>query len=168
MSDIMYNKVPGYYKGSWEKYAIHNDKEIKGFFGNFRFLSNFYTLRTQIYYDGFKYNSTEHAFQAAKVDRNERAAFFNCSAAESKEIWKSLTKLYTPEQWDSIKYDIMAGVVFDKFLLNLDLRQQLLNTGDKYLEELNNWKDIYWGVDVKLGGENNLGKILMRVREFWK
>ena len=35
-----------------------------------------------------------------------------------------------------------------------------------HLEEGNWWGDIFWGVDKKTGaGENNLGKILMKVRE---
>jgi predicted NAD-dependent protein-ADP-ribosyltransferase YbiA (DUF1768 family) len=32
------------------------------------------------------------------------------------------------------------------------------------LEERNNWGDIWWGVNINGEGENNLGKILMKVR----
>ena len=52
-----------------------------------------------------------------------------------------------------------------KFYRNLDIREKLLATGDKYLEEKNFWNDVFWGVDYKKGGENKLGKILMKVRE---
>lgn len=42
----------------------------------------------------------------------------------------------------------------------------LLATGDAVLKEGNTWNDVFWGVSLKTGqGENNLGKILMRVRE---
>ena len=61
----------------------------------------------------------------------------------------------------------MSAVVFDKFYRNIDLRNKLMETGNRYLEETNHWKDRYWGVcDGK--GENNLGKILMSVRKFWR
>ena len=40
----------------------------------------------------------------------------------------------------------------------------LLDTGDKFIEETNWWKDQFWGVYNGVG-ENNLGKILMRIRE---
>ena len=36
---------------------------------------------------------------------------------------------------------------------------------DRYIEETNNWSDIFWSVDYLSGnGENNLGKILMDIR----
>ncbi|WP_308694469.1 NADAR family protein [uncultured Veillonella sp.] len=45
-------------------------------------------------------------------------------------------------------------------------RQQakLLATRDRMLIEGNDWGDTFWGM-VDGEGENNLGKILMRVRE---
>lgn len=61
----------------------------------------------------------------------------------------------------------MASVVFDKFARNKELRDKLLFTNDKYLEETNDWNDKYWGICNGIG-ENNLGKILMGIREFWK
>ena len=49
---------------------------------------------------------------------------------------------------------------------NEDLKQRLLATGDKRLVEGNTWGDTFWGVDLRSGrGENQLGRILMRVRE---
>jgi predicted NAD-dependent protein-ADP-ribosyltransferase YbiA (DUF1768 family) len=61
----------------------------------------------------------------------------------------------------------MAVCVFSKFLINKDLRQKLVETGDKYLEETNNWGDAYWGVYEDVGN-NKLGKILMATRSYWK
>ena len=54
--------------------------------------------------------------------------------------------------------------VSGKFAQNPDLLQKLLDTGDAHLEETNTWKDTFWGV-CKGEGQNNLGKILMSVRE---
>jgi len=61
----------------------------------------------------------------------------------------------------------MIGLTFQKFLLNKGLRQRLIDTGDNYLEETNAWGDTFFGVDIKKGGDNRLGKILMSIRDFW-
>lgn len=61
----------------------------------------------------------------------------------------------------------MSLLVFQKFCVHEKLRTKLIATGEKYIEETNWWGDIYWGV-CNGKGENNLGKILMNVREFWK
>ena len=44
------------------------------------------------------------------------------------------------------------------------MSNKLLGTGDTYLEEGNTWNDTFWGVCNGVG-ENNLGRILMEVRE---
>lgn len=61
----------------------------------------------------------------------------------------------------------MKRIVFDKFYKHQHLKDQLLETGDRYLEETNDWADSYWGVDTKKGGENNLGQILMEIRQIF-
>ena len=48
--------------------------------------------------------------------------------------------------------------------LNPDLREKLVATGDAELIEGNHWNDTCWGV-CKGIGQNNLGKILMEVRD---
>lgn len=64
---------------------------------------------------------------------------------------------------------MMLAIVFDKFWRNHDIRQKLIDTGDKYLEETNHWMDFYWGYSwQKQVGQNNLGKILMKVRNCLK
>jgi ribA/ribD-fused uncharacterized protein len=174
VSDLMYNEVPvignEYSKGDWQKIAVHDGHVIKGFFGDYRFLSNFFY--TTVYYEGLSFTSSEAAYQSSKLLPHCRSQFQNISPAASKKLWKSFGEdsLYDsfPEEWDERKYDVMAGIVFDKFLRNKSLRQRLLDTGDRYLEETLWWRDVFWGVDIKLGGQNNLGKILMNVREFWK
>ena len=171
MSDLMYNETPvigSYYKfGDWKLYAIHDDKNIKGFFGDYRWLSNFHIC--SVYYEGLLYPSSENAYQAAKVVENFRHHLLSCTPANSKKEWKKHPRIdKSKEQWDGRKYYIMSEIVFDKFNRNPDLKQKLIETGDKYLEETNHWKDVWWGVDIKLGGQNNLGKLLMKVRDFIK
>jgi hypothetical protein len=142
-----------------EKIAVHNDNCIKGFFNEYRFLCNFHEC--PVVFENDTYRSTENAFQAAKEVWAERDKFFDCSPAESKKLGAEV-KLNVVE-WDRRKLGVMYKVVSNKFYQNDELREMLLATGDKYLEETNWWGDKYWGVCNGVG-ENHLGKILMEVR----
>ena len=149
--------------GKERDYVIHDENNVKGFFGEYRWLSNYHEC--EIKFDGINYPSTENAYQSAKSnDMFVKHQMTQITPSESKQL---STKLQLRDNWHNIKYDIMSYIIFDKFYRHLDLRQKLLDTGSKYLEETNHWGDRYWGVcDGK--GENNLGKILMGIRKFWQ
>ena len=145
-------------------YAFYSDDKICGFFGVFRFLSNFFPIPGGIHYEGLQYRSVEHAYQAAKWPQNKRREFTLCSAGQAKKLGKQAPD-FDKIKWDKKKYGIMAVLVFQKFTSNSDLKEMLLATGDAHLEETNSWGDTYWGCDEDGNGQNNLGKILMDVRE---
>lgn len=154
-----------YRKGQWEEIAVHNEKEIRGFFGPYRFLSNFWPARVIL--DGVVYGSVEVAFQASKWKPENREYFLTCTNKESIDHnRKNNPNLYTAEGWDAIKIEVMCGLVKQKFdkALNPDNHAKLMETGDKFLEEKNWWGDDFWGVVLSGEGQNNLGKILMEVR----
>lgn len=134
---------------------------IDGFFGRYRWLSNFW--RCRVSYHGLTYDSSEKAYQAQKTKDHElRLRIRNApSAFVAKAIGNELE--LRPD-WDDIKPAVMRGVVMAKFMQNTDLLHKLLETGDAELIEGNNWGDTFWGV-CRGEGENHLGKILMRVRE---
>jgi ribA/ribD-fused uncharacterized protein len=161
-------KTGTWIKGDWKKIAVHSDDEISGFFGPYRFLSNFYLA--PVWYEGLEYPSTENAYQAAKIVVEERVALTNVSPSESKKVWKGLTRYdKSAEEWDARKLEVMTELVFQKFLRHGDLRKDLLNTGDRYLEETNWWKDVHWGYDINLqNGKNYLGLTLMATRSYMK
>jgi ribA/ribD-fused uncharacterized protein len=163
MSGI-YNETDKYER--WRQYAIHDDNNVKGFFGEYRWLSNF--QKCEIRWDGIVYPSSENAYQACKVFPCDRHLFQDCSPAESKRLWKTLAPAYTPEDWDRVKGEIMLGILFEKFYHNHSLRYLLIETKNKYLEETNHWNDKYWGVDYRNGGQNNLGKFLMKIRQVFQ
>jgi hypothetical protein len=171
MSGLLFNEVPvvgEFYKfGDWKLYAVHDENNIKGFFGDYRWLSNFHEC--QVYFEGLLYSSSEAAYQAAKIEVDYRHHLQKVKVAKTKSEWKKHPKIDdSPEEWNARKYDVMSVILFEKFYRNKELRQKLMDTGDKYLEELNHWKDQDWGVDIKLGGKNYLGKILMKIRDYWK
>lgn len=137
--------------------------KINGFFGHYRWLSNFWPCK--VYYEGMWYPSTEHAFQAAKsLDMTERLDMSFIKTAVGVKKYGKTMKL-RPD-WEEVKLYEMTRIVTLKFTQNhnADLKEKLLNTGDAELIEANTWGDTYWGVCDGVGF-NNLGKILMSVRD---
>ena len=149
-----------------QSYMIHNDTQIKGFFGPYRWMSNFHECLVQ--FEGDIYPSSEHAYQAAKYDSKQRTPFFagtmQISPVRSKKLGAKAE--LDPNEWDERRLRVMQDIVFSKFLLHLHLREQLKATKGKYLEETNHWGDCYWGVCDGIG-DNMLGKILMATRAYF-
>lgn len=148
------------------------DDPILGFFGDYRFLSNFWYVEVEL--DGEMYPSTEHAYQAAKtLDPVERKKFrFSVLYEDGEPIERTPTcgqakrmgsKLQLRPDWEEIKVDVMRDLLTQKFLNHLDLREKLYNTGNRYLEETNHWNDTFWGV-CNGKGKNVLGNLLMEIR----
>lgn len=134
-------------------------KQISEFKGEYQWLSNFYPVK--IYVSCFMFPSVENAFQALKEkDQKKRFLYQNISPGEAKKLGKK-ADLYP--NWDNIKVQVMEELVRQKFK-DPELRSKLIDTGDAELVEGNYWGDTFWGV-CKGVGKNNLGKILMKVRE---
>jgi ribA/ribD-fused uncharacterized protein len=132
---------------------------INKFDNNYSFLSNFYPCNIE--YDGLFYPSVENAYQASKTNDIElRKQFISITAGRAKRMG---LKLEIIDNWDNIKLSVMKHLLYLKFE-NPELREKLLSTGDKKLIEGNCWGDTYWGVCNGIG-ENNLGKLLMNLRE---
>lgn len=146
--------------------CIHDEKNIKGFFGEYRWLSNFYLC--SIEREGLFYPSTEHAYQSAKcINKEDQLKFIqyppnslpiNVSAAKNLG-----SKVQMIKNWDELKREVMYEINLYKFSHHPVLRSLLRSTGSKHLEETNYWSDRYWGV-CKGVGENWLGEILMKIR----
>jgi len=131
---------------------------IKGFFGSYRFLSNFWPCTVE--FEGLVYPSSEAAFQAQKtVEQEERQVFTRLSAGAAKRRGREVR---CRGGWDDVRLDVMYRVLRAKFA-DPSLARRLVDTGDAYLEETNYWRDVFWGV-FQGRGENNLGLLLMVVR----
>lgn len=122
-----------------------------------RWLSNMWLLNVPIVHEGIQYPSSENLYQALKVEhQNERSFIASLSPSDSK-------KLRLPRHQNAEMH--MRLAVRLKFDSNPDLKQMLIDTGDKLLVEGNWWNDDYWGVNKNSGvGRNLLGIILMDVR----
>jgi ribA/ribD-fused uncharacterized protein len=134
---------------------------ITSFIGKYFFLSNFYPC--QVLYEGIEYDSTEHAFVAAKSDdiRDREYIATIPTAGKAKQYGR---RLILRPGWDSMRVQIMRDIVSIKFASHDYLSSALLDTGEEELVEGNYWDDTFWGQCPVGVGENNLGKILMEIR----
>lgn len=143
-----------------------DDRCIHGFFGQYRWLSNF--RRAAVKLDGLTYPAVENAYQAAKFPGDIRAAFTTCTARDAIKLARSLEdKLSDTDGWNLRKMEIMESLLIQKFDpgLNPELSALLQATGERHLEETNWWGDVFWGVTLDGTGENHLGKLLLGVRQ---
>jgi ribA/ribD-fused uncharacterized protein len=138
---------------------------ILGFSDDHRYLSNFWFA--EVRFDGLRYASVEHAYQAAKtLVLIEREQFRDkITPGVAKRLGRGITM--RPD-WDAVKLGVMEDLVSQKFA-RPDLADLLRKTGEAPILELNVWGDRYWGVvadrDGRLAGSNHLGRILMDVRQ---
>jgi ribA/ribD-fused uncharacterized protein len=169
---------PVYKNGDYKEYYVADALRVFGFFEEHRFLSNFQMCN--VYYGGHPFPSSEHAYMVSKcAEAYEQYADglltyddahyddICCMSCGDVKRWGQTVKLRS--DWEEVKIDKMYEIVLDKFTRSEPLRNKLLDTGDKILIEANSWGDRFWGFDVKKNkGENNLGVILMKVREILK
>lgn len=146
----------------------HTDTEIKGFFGPYRWLSNFQLGDVEL--KGFVFPSTENAYQFAKIlepKQEDFNKFTTCTPAEAKKYGRELDKTHkTRPDWQQVKFAVMSTLTEQKYTRpkNHELKAKLEATGNKHIEEANWWGDKYWGT-TNGEGQNTLGKIIMQVRQ---
>ncbi len=150
---------------------------VNSFSGRWSFLSNFYPCK--IVSQGITYPSTEHYYVAmkAKDDQIINGIFYPVAdvrdvisrIATAGQVKRFGRNLQIRKDWEDVKLGIMEWAIREKFTKNNDLKEMLLQTGEQQLIEGNYWHDNYWGVCncTKCGnkGDNNLGKVLMKIRK---
>lgn len=137
--------------------------QITSFRDEYRFLSNFYP--SVFLYQGYKWKTAEHAYQAMKsIDEDfwSEMAYGDLTAGQAKRIGQ---KIDLPEHWNESKIHTMRNIVTQKFEQNPDLMGKLNKTKGYELIEGNSWGDKFWGQSPIGHGKNNLGKIIMAIRD---
>ena len=146
---------------AWEQmYGV-----VESFRDEYSWLSNFQYFDKPLIAGGNTYLTNEHFYQAMKTkDKVIRKAIAN---HPSKGLKKFVSSVQLREDWDDIKLDVMRYGLQYKFSdHNPNLRKKLIETNIMHLQEGNWWNDKFWGVCLKDGeGENNLGILIMEVRE---
>jgi len=138
---------------------------INKFEGMFHFLSNMQLI--DIPFEGIVYPSVEHYYVAmkttdprirrivSKIETPEKAKKYGHRDIEEKGLLRP--------DWSDIKIDVMRKGLEIKFQ-DVFMQTCLMETDDHELIEGNWWNDTFWGV-YKGKGENNLGKLLMEIRQ---
>lgn len=136
-----------------------NNQPITSFDGQYSWLSNM-ACTDEINYNGLVYQQTESAYQAQKtLDEQLRKEFCMETGYGSKR--KAKTMAIRPD-WNQVKLQVMEDLLRIKFNQE-PFKSKLINTGNRELIEGNTWRDTFWGVCNGVG-ENNLGKLLMKIR----
>jgi ribA/ribD-fused uncharacterized protein len=150
---------------------------INSFSGRWVFLSNFYPV--EIEHQGIKYPTVEHYYVAMKVkgDQMIDGRFY-----PQPDVREMISMIKTPgdakrfgrnkirlrKDWNDVKLEVMNWTIREKFK-DPKLKEMLLSTEGEELVDGTNWHDVFWGVcscpKCNGSGENNLGKILMKVRD---
>ena len=149
---------------------------INSFRGRFVFLSNFYPCKIE--HKGITYPSVEHYYVALKVTGMQFIDGVYYTAPDFRELVARILdagdvkklgrRVKVRSDWDDRKLDFMEWGIREKFK-DPNLSEMLLSTGDLELIEGNDWHDVWWGQcscpKCRGGGQNYLGRILMKVRE---
>jgi len=138
---------------------------ITSFQGEHRFLSNFWPCT--IAWEGLVYPSLEHAYAASRTDdASAKMMICSCSTPGEAKEWLTAKVVEPSASWTiPKKLRVMEELLFLKFGGKEPLlTRALMATGKAELIEGNTWNDTFWGVCNGVG-ENNLGRLLMKVRE---
>lgn len=151
--------------GVWELLKTFRPEDfhdmIYKFQGEYEFLSNRFIC--EFIWEGLTYTNSEAAFQSSKcTNLQDRDLFGRLSAKKAMAKGSNITP---PEGWEERQTEIMKSVLMAKFSQNPDLMAKLLATGESLLVNGNSQRELFWGIDTySWRGENNLGKILMEIR----
>ena len=155
---------------------------VESFRGQYFPFSNMYPLENRIQADcGIWVPTSEHAYMSARFqDRNIQEAVASAARIDpATPVWrdglaaKELAYRYIETgavlsvEDDFARVALMRRVVGQKIRMNASIRELLLSTGDAQIYEGNDWGDRFWGVSPigSNAGENNLGAILMEIRD---
>lgn len=118
---------------------------------------------------GEQWQTVEHYYQAHKyMGTGNTEIVDQIRQAETPEMAAGLGRnpaLTLRPDWEAVKQDIMWQGVLTKFRMHDDIRRILLSTQDSILVE-DSPTDYYWGCGKERTGRNELGKMLMQVRQW--
>jgi len=116
--------------------------------------------------DGKVWPSVEHYFQAMKFPTNLPYQE-EIRGAKTGAKAKSLGRKGEPvrEDWETYRLSVMETALREKFSdRHPELKAKLLSTGNRLIRDVSP-QDNFWGIGRKKLGQNNLGKLLMKIRQ---
>lgn len=141
---------------------------ITNFAGEYEFLAPTFPCKVYLPEDPTPYQSFEHALLASKFKNDDKRQEVR-ALTHIKDVKRLVSKekgknsvLYA--DWTERCISIAEMLLLDKFIRNRKLKEQLMKTGRRALIFRNDFGDLFWGVDDQLKGQNQLGKLLEKVR----
>ena len=139
-----------------------------------KWLSNFNIAKPFVYKDR-TFISLEHAYNAARNGDDDFKDLFTMNSdtyigdlpnlakkTGNKTNMKKMKKKLSGD-WETEKLVIMEGIMVEYFKVNTDLKEKLIKTGENRM--IYRDTDKFWGLDKDGKGENNHGKLLMKLRD---
>lgn len=126
-------------------------------------LNNFSANAVEI--DGVLYPTSEHAYQAAKcTDPNGKVEIIAAkSPLLAKEVSNQKYKAAKDLNWNTKKLSVMESILRAKLDQHQEVRNALAKSGDEEIAE-DSPVDGFWGRGKDGKGENQLGKLWMKIR----
>lgn len=129
-------------------------------------LSNFSPHKIKL--DGCYWPTVEHYYQAQKfVGTATPDLVHRIHQAPTPEVAAELGRhsgCPLRSDWEQVKTQVMYQAVLTKFLTHQDIQAVLLATGNEDIVEASP-TDTFWGCGADGQGRNQLGKVLMQVRQ---
>ena len=135
-------------------------------FGPLGYLANY--SNHGFYKNNIYYKTVEHYYQSEKFDNLDiKNKIINAETPkEASNIGRDRGNIRI-DNFKDIKNKVMFDGIYEKFSQNKDIRNKLIQTGNAIIREMT-IDEYYWGIGKDLSGSNNIGKILMNVREVLK
>lgn len=113
------------------------------------------------------YPSVEHAYMSEKSHDSSWKELCSKKEITGKQIKVFSRTIELRSDWEDVKLLVMEHCLREKFKQE-PFKTGLIKTGNQNIQEGNYWNDIFWGVDLKKDpnvGENNLGRLIMKIRD---
>ena len=140
--------------------------EVIGFYPReFYPFDNFSSFKVE--WNGYLFASVEEAYQAASFMGSDEELVEKIKKSHSADEAQRISYANRDkrrEDWDDVKISIMEELLRLKIEQNPYVKKKLLQTGDYMIVE-DSPKDDFWGWGPNRNGQNNLGKLWMKLRE---
>ena len=140
--------------------------EVIGFYPReFYPFDNFSSFKVE--WNGYLFASVEEAYQAASFMGSDEELVEKIKKSHSADEAQRIAYANRDkrrEDWDDVKISIMEELLRLKIEQNPYVKKKLLQTEDYMIVE-DSPKDDFWGWGPNRNGQNNLGKLWMKLRE---
>ena len=149
-----------------DRWLMEKMDEVIGFYPReFYTFDNFSSFKVE--WNGYLFASVEEAYQAASFMGSDEELVEKIKKSHSADEAQRIAYANRDkrrEDWDDVKISIMEELLRLKIEQNPYVKKKLLQTEDYMIVE-DSPKDDFWGWGSNRNGQNNLGKLWMKLRE---